>query len=106
MVPSSDVLEAAWKIVTGLLIGAILGGLGVGLLVREVWQWFTGRTRGLRTSAGTPSTVLKGQLVEPPARDPALSNQRTDNPGKKTDTAQKAPAPKLLARPSAAHPAA
>ncbi len=59
MVPSSDVLEAAWKIVTGLLIGALLGGLGVGLLVRAVWQWLTRRTRDLRTSDGTPLTVLK-----------------------------------------------
>ena len=44
MVPSSDVLEAVWKTVTGLLIGALLGGLGVGLLVRAAWQWLIGRT--------------------------------------------------------------
>jgi hypothetical protein len=44
MIPSSDVLEAVWKIVTGLLIGALLGGFGVGLLVRAAWQWLIGRT--------------------------------------------------------------
>jgi hypothetical protein len=59
MIPSSDVYEAAWKIVTGLLVGGLLGGLGVGLLVRAVWLWRTGRTRVLRTSNGTSLTVLK-----------------------------------------------
>jgi hypothetical protein len=44
MIPSSDVYEAPWKILTGLLLGALLGGMGVGLLVRAVWQWLIGRT--------------------------------------------------------------
>ncbi len=44
MVPSSDAFEAVWKIVTGLLIGGLLGGFGVGLLVRAAWQWLIGRT--------------------------------------------------------------
>ena len=43
MVPSSDVLEAVWKIVTGLLIGTLLGGFGVWLLVRAARQWLIGR---------------------------------------------------------------
>ncbi len=44
MIPSSDVFEAGWKIWTGLLLGGLLGGCGVGLLVRAAWQWLTGRT--------------------------------------------------------------
>ncbi len=50
MVPSSDALEVVWKIVTGLLIGGLLGGFGVGLLLRAVWQWLTGQTRARRTA--------------------------------------------------------
>jgi hypothetical protein len=69
MIPSSDVYEAAWKILTGLLLGALLGGLGVGLLVRAVWQWLHGRTQGLRASDGTLLPVLK-KLGGAPARDP------------------------------------
>ncbi len=59
MIPSSDVYEAAWKILTGLLLGVLLGGMGVGLLVRAVWQWLIGRTQVLRTSDGSPLTVPK-----------------------------------------------
>lgn len=44
MVPSSDALEGVWKIVTGLLIGGLLGGFGVGLLNRAAWRWLIGRT--------------------------------------------------------------
>jgi hypothetical protein len=50
MIPSGDVYEAAWKILTGLVLGVLLGGLGVGLLAWAVWQWLTERTRFLWTS--------------------------------------------------------
>jgi len=57
MIPSSDVLEAVWKIVTGLLIGAFLGAFGVGLLVRAAWQWLSlpgRRWRHLARTGGSP----------------------------------------------------
>ncbi len=59
MIPSGDVYEAAWKILTGLLLGALLGGFGVGLLAWAVWQWLTERSRLLWTSDRTTLTVLK-----------------------------------------------
>ncbi len=59
MIPSGDVYEAAWKILTGLLLGVLLGGLGVGLLAWAVWQWLIERTRFLWTSDRTTLTVLK-----------------------------------------------
>jgi hypothetical protein len=59
MIPSGDVYEAAWKILTGLLLGVLLGGFGVGLLAWAVWQWLTERSRFLWTSDRTTLTVLK-----------------------------------------------
>jgi uncharacterized membrane protein len=59
MIPTSYLIEAVWRTVAGLLLGLLWGGIGVGLLVRAVWLWRTGRTRVLRTSNGTSLTVLK-----------------------------------------------
>lgn len=59
MIPTGDVYEAAWKILTGLLLGVLLGGFGVGLLAWAVWQWLLERTRFLWTSDRTTMTVPK-----------------------------------------------
>jgi len=64
MIPTGDVDEAVWKILTGLLLGTFLGGLGVGLLARAATRWLSERARFLWSSDRTTLTAPKGGGVE------------------------------------------
>jgi hypothetical protein len=59
MIPTGDVYEAVWKILAGLILGALLGGIGGGLLIWAVVRWLTERSRFLRRSVRTTTTVLE-----------------------------------------------
>jgi len=39
--------DAVWKLLAGLLLGLLWGGLGVGLLARALWQWLIGQSSAL-----------------------------------------------------------
>jgi len=64
MIPTGDVDEAVWKILTGLLLGTLLGGLGVGLLARAATRWLSERARFLWSCDRTTLTAPKEAGVE------------------------------------------
>ncbi|HTU03157.1 MAG TPA: hypothetical protein VMG58_15110 [Candidatus Sulfotelmatobacter sp.] len=47
MIPTSYAYDPVWSIVTGLLLAAVLGLSGVGLLLWAFWQWLVRRARAL-----------------------------------------------------------
>jgi len=64
MIPTGDVDEAVWKILTGLLLGTLFGGFGVGLLAWAVVRWLSERARLLWSSGRATLTTPKGGGVE------------------------------------------
>ncbi len=66
MIPASDVYEAAWKIVMGLLFGVLLGGFGVGLLAWAVWRWLGQRPRTTITVPKGSGEAITGLPSPPP----------------------------------------
>ena len=47
MVPGSHPTEPLWSVVVGLLLAAVLGGGGMGLLFCAAWRWLVARARAL-----------------------------------------------------------
>ena len=64
MIPTGDVDEAVWKILTGLLLGTLFGGFGVGLIGWAMARWLSERARFLWSSNRARLTAPKETGVE------------------------------------------
>ena len=65
MILTSYMNDAVWKLLAGLLLGLLWGGLGVGLLAWALWQWLIGRSSALDIC------THEKHLKPAPARSPA-----------------------------------